>query len=187
LKKVAATLLSAMLLFNWVGYKVLIYTMEHKASEQLEARLDTNDFDESQLISIKVPAYHLSYYSNSSQFERTNGQVEVNGIQYKYVKKRLFNDSLEFICIPDHSATQLQMAKNDFFKQVNDLQHVGQGKKSNSHAGPSVSFSTDYYINNASLKLNDLSFVIPKRSSSYSTTIPLTFLFAVERPPQAIA
>ena len=85
MRKIAAIFLLGLLLFNWFGYRVLIGYWQERAKIKLEARLDVNDYDESQLISVKVPVTHLAYYNSSASFERVNGSVEILGVQYKYV------------------------------------------------------------------------------------------------------
>ncbi|HVV03192.1 MAG TPA: hypothetical protein VHC96_03175 [Puia sp.] len=159
MKRIAAILLMGILLFSWYGYELLSSYLEAKADRQLEARLDANRYDESELISIKVPSSHLSYYNSSTQFERVDGQIEVGGVQYKYVKRRLFNDSLELLCIPNHAAMNQQTARNQFFQLVNDLQqHNGQGKKSDHST--SKSFSPTDYETVSSLTVGQLGYTI---------------------------
>ena len=145
LKKVAAILLIGILGFNWCGYRLLDAYLESRADRQLEARLDSQNYDESQLLLIKVPATHLSYYNASRQFERVDGQIEIAAVQYKYVKLRLFNDSLELLCIPNHTAMRLRSAKNAFFSFVNNLQPDGQNKKNGAHSGPFKNFAPEKY------------------------------------------
>jgi hypothetical protein len=100
-KRIIAILLIAILLFNWVGYQLYTAIMEQRADNTLIASLDENNYTESELISIKVPAVHLSYYVNTKEFERVDGKVEIAGVQYNYVKRRYINDSLELMCIPN--------------------------------------------------------------------------------------
>ena len=116
MKRIVAILLLEILLFNWVGYQLYTAIMEQRADKTLIANLDENNYTESDLISIKVPAVHLSYYVNSKEFERVDGKVEIAGVQYNYVKRRLLNDSLELLCIPNKKATQLKTAKEEFFQ-----------------------------------------------------------------------
>jgi hypothetical protein len=145
LKRLAAILLLGILFFNWYGYQLVSTWLEERADRQLEARLDVNGYDESQLISVKVPATSLSYYNISSRFERIDGQVDIGGVKYKYVKRRICNDSIEYLCIPDQTAMSLKTARNDFFRQVNDLQqHNGSGKKTGHSITKTV--SSDYYF-----------------------------------------
>jgi hypothetical protein len=185
LKKLASILMTGILLFNWCGYRLLNTWMENRADRQLEARLDNNSYDESQLISIKVPSTHLSYYNSSSEFERVDGQIEVGGIQYKYVKRRLFNDSLELLCIPNQTAMRLHSAKNEFFKLVNDLQQQnGQGKKSGSHPGGSRNFSPlDFYAVTDPFILNDLYFTTLPATIQVAESISSSHAHPAEQPP----
>jgi hypothetical protein len=172
------------LLFNWCGYRLLSSWLEDRADRQLESRLDNNSYDESQLLSFKIPSTHLSYYNSSQQFERVDGQIEIGGVRYKYVKRRLYNDSLEVLCIPNRAVMQLQTAKNDFFKLVNDLQHNGQGKKADSHSGSSWNpTSSEYYATDDLFVIGDLYFTSLPATSYYGAGIPSVYFFTAEQPP----
>jgi hypothetical protein len=184
LKKIASILLLGILLFNWVGFRFFSSYMEQKSNVQLESRLDENNYDESQLISIKVPAEHLSFYTLSKQFERVDGQVEIKGVLYKYVKRRMVNDSLELLCIPNQQAMQLQDAKNNFFKLVNDLQHNGQGKKADSHPGSSKNFSVEYYTVHDLFNVNNVSSIVSQRSFQYAENLSSVYSPTAEQPPE---
>lgn len=186
MKKIAAILLMGILFFNWYGYRLLTSWLEARADHQLEARLDKNSYDESQLISLKVPSTHLSYYNSSTQFERIDGQIEIGGVRYKYVKRRLFNDSLELLCIPNRAAMRLQTVKNEFFKGVNDIRtDNGPNKKSDSNPGSAKNFSsTDYYTVSDLLTVGDLYFAsCMPRSFDQAAAIASSPLSTDERPP----
>ena len=129
MKRIAAILLLSLLLFNWVGYELYTAILQDHADKTMVDNLDQNNYTDADLISIKVPATHLSSYVNTKEFQRVDGKIEIEGVQYNYVKRRFTEDSLELLCIPNKTATQLQTAKNEFFKLVNDLQHPGQSKK----------------------------------------------------------
>ncbi len=75
MKRIASLLLLALLLFNWFGYRLLLSFMEDKADMQLEAQLDQDQYDQSQLVSIKIPVKYISYYSGSTTFERVDGEI----------------------------------------------------------------------------------------------------------------
>ena len=175
------------LFFNWYGYQLLSSYLQDKAGRRLEASLDKNSYDESQLISIKLPITTLSYYNSNNRFERVDGQVEIGGIPYKYVKRRLFKDSLELLCIPDQARMGLQTAKNEFFRQVNDLQQQGAtGKKV---PATHKAFSTDYCL----ITNYDPTPGIPKipaitRYRHTADRLPSRYTPTIENPPdQAIA
>lgn len=109
-----------MLCFNWLGYKFVFSYLEHKTDVKIEAQLDNENFNESELVSIKA-AFSIPYsYLNKDKFERWRGEIEINGIQYKYVKRRFFNDSIEILCIPNIAATKIKDAKKDFDRYANN-------------------------------------------------------------------
>ncbi len=101
---------------------------QHKTSMKLEAQLDNNSYDETQLVELKIPM-HLPYQSSRPEFERYNGEIELNGTLYKYVKRKVANDTLFLMCIPNTKKMHLETAKNDFFKLSNDLAQNTNSKK----------------------------------------------------------
>ena len=82
-----------MLLFNLVGYQLVIDFLQHRQTAILTARLDKEAYAEADLISIKTPIA-LPYYTNSAEYERIDGTIEMDGVAYHYVKRRVYNDSL---------------------------------------------------------------------------------------------
>jgi len=184
LKRIASILLLTILLFNFVGYRFFSSYMEERANSQLESKLDTEDYDDAQLISIKIPVTHLSYYNTSEKFERVDGQVEIKGVQYKFVKRRIYNDSVEMLCIPNQTAMNFQSAKDEFFKLVNDLQHTGQNKKSDSHS-TSKNFSVDNYTLNESFSVHNFSCDLSQKNSfEFTASIASCYSPTAEQPPE---
>lgn len=186
-KQLAAILLIGILFFNWYGYQLLTAYWQQKAENTLVARLDRHDYDDDQLVSIKVPLTTLDYYNSSTSFERVDGQVDINGVHYNYVKRRIFKDSLELLCIPNATATNLQKAKNEFFRQVNDLQQQNQGKKSNN--APTKDFSKDYTPTAMDITVpaaitNNLSSVTGMHAAAQ---LPTSYTPTAERPPDHTA
>jgi hypothetical protein len=128
LKKIAAILLLSVLLFNWIGYRLLSAYWEDHAASRLQASLDQEQFDPAETITLRISADALPYSTASVRFERSEGIIEVGAVRYRTVKRRLYNDSIEFLCIPDGPANKLRAARNDFFSLVNDLQKTGHSK-----------------------------------------------------------
>jgi hypothetical protein len=157
--------------------------MEQHADKTLIASLDENNYSESDLISIKVPAVHLSYYVNSRNFERVDGKVEIEGVQYNYVKRRLFNDSLELLCIPNKKATQLKTAREEFFKLVNDLQHPGHAKKADQHSNSFKCFNGEYYSDQNQFTVQGQTAVSLKATDHYLLQITSVDLSRAGQPP----
>lgn len=94
--------------------------MEQKINNQLEASLDNNQFDDAQLVELKVPI-NLPYQTNWSDFQRCDGEIEIEGILYKYVKRKVANDTLYLMCIPNTKIMRLETVKNDLIKMSNGI------------------------------------------------------------------
>jgi hypothetical protein len=121
LRKIAAILLLATLFFNWYGYRFVLALLQQKANVELEARLDNNDYDESSLIEIKV-LLNLPYQTDRKDFERCDGEIVINGMYYKYVKRKVQDGMLILKCIPNATKHRIVSARDDFFKFANGLQ-----------------------------------------------------------------
>jgi hypothetical protein len=128
LKKLAAITLIAVLVFNWYGYRLLMDYWRQRADNLLENRLDRNDYDESTLLLVKVPVTSLTYYEAADEWERSDGEMILGDVAYKFVKRRVHNDSIELLCIRNTAQMQLGEAGNAFFRLVNNLTHFPGGK-----------------------------------------------------------
>jgi hypothetical protein len=144
LKKTASILLLCLLLFNWCGYRWVINIVQQKADLELEAKLDRNDYDDSQLIVITVPV-SLPYQTDWANFERCDGEIELNGFHYKYVKRKIEGGQLVLKCIPNKAKQRLESAKSHFFKYNNDLeQDKGTRKSHDPNSCPEKNPVNDY-------------------------------------------
>ncbi len=119
----------AIALFNLYGYQLFIAYLQNKQESTFEAKLDIHSYQDAELTIIKLPL-NLPYYSNSKEFERINGSVEINGIQYKYVKRRVYNDTIELACLPNLSTKEFENLKFDFVKLSSEGQNTHQQKRS---------------------------------------------------------
>lgn len=174
------------LFFNWYGYQLLSNYWQDRAERKLEASFDQNNYDESALISFKVPLTTLSYYTSTPGYERVNGQIDINGVRYQYVKRRIFGDSLEVLCLPNLTSMKLRTASNDFFRQVNDLQQQTQGKKNAGHSTKDI--SKDYRPTAAGLVVPDaFAKAVKKVTSLYAPSqLPSVFAPTAENPPELL-
>jgi hypothetical protein len=116
------------MLFNFVGYKFVANYFEFKATNELQESLYNKKYAESDLVSLKFP-FVLPYTSNSTEFESIEGNIDINGINYQYVKKRIYKDTLELLCIPNFAKNTIKNAKNNFSNQLNDFASSNSTKK----------------------------------------------------------
>lgn len=186
MKQIASILLLGLLFFNWYGYRIVSDYLQKQSDTKLEARLDNNDYDESQLIELRVPI-NLPYHNDWKGFERYNGEIEINGIHYKYVKRKIEKGDLVLLCLPNNEKKLLQSARDNFFKLVNDLQQNNSGKKSpNSNSFSFKSLFTDYQQekNNWTISL------LPVFQDTYPISdihlIPSRFSSSPEQPPDFV-
>lgn len=120
-KRIASIVFISILAFNWLGYRAVFSYLENKQSYHFEAQLDKHNYREDELISIKthIP---LPYSIQTEEFERWSGEVEVDGILYKYVKRRFSGNTVEYLCLPNHDGMMIKNAKEEFFRLATDLQ-----------------------------------------------------------------
>lgn len=185
MKRIAAILLLCVLLFNWFGYRILSDYYVQQADLALEQKFDNDDYDESRLIEIKVPL-KLPYQSTVKKFERYDGEIEVNGIHYKYVKRAIYNDSLILMCLPNDGKMKLNSARNDFFKLVNDIQNPGQGKKSDPGNQSTVkSPFSEYYATSNNWLVPKLTALFLQHFLYNSSACSPGFKISPDQPPEA--
>lgn len=184
MKKFTSAILICLLLFNWFGYRLVVNYLQQKSDSYLEAKLDKNQYNDSQLIELKIPI-HLAYQSSWSSFERCYGEIEMNGTLYKYVKRKVANDTLYLKCIPNIDKMNLETAQDDFFKNTNDLnQNNSSNKSDNSKAGALKRLMSEYDEHLFALNLNAIDQASQKFSFAYETNTLLTSPhISPEQPP----
>ena len=141
--KPIAILLLMIHIFTVGGYRFVFDKLENDASVQLIDKLDKEEYADNELIEMKVPL-PMPYQTNWSSFERYNGEIEINGILYNYVKRKVWNDTLILMCIPNHDKMQLNSAKEQFFSLVNDLDQKGKETPATPKANVIKTITTDY-------------------------------------------
>jgi hypothetical protein len=160
-KKIASALLIILLLFNWFGYNLVVNYLQQKSDTHLEVLLDNNQYTDAQLIELKIPI-HLAYQSSWSSYERYDGEIELNGTLYKYVKRKVSNDTLYLKCIPNIKKMNLETSRNDFFKNTNDIaQNSNSNKSDNSKSFSFKNLISDYDTHSHNCCLN-ISPILPR-------------------------
>jgi hypothetical protein len=181
-RKIAAIVLILLLAFNWYGYQLLIYAMQHVADQKLETTLDNNNYDESDLIEIKV-ALNMPYQQRFTDFERHYGEIEIDGKSYTYVKRKIDGDVVIFKCIANQSKQDLNVIKNDLAKANSgiDTEHPGKQQQQSSFA---KNFWSEYDEQNISLPSNEYVPLSTILSDSYSFLIPDAAANTPHQPPE---
>ena len=183
MRKLVAIFMLAIFTFNIAGYQLIYNYMASRSDIVLEQALDEQGYNESDLISIKQ-ATNLPYYTNNETFQRIDGEVEIDGIKYKYVKSRIYNDSLEMLCIPHHAKMKIEQSRNDYAQGAHDFQQTDTQKKSGSKTD---SFQKSLeYEEQALLSLNCDSKLLKNNYVLVNSVFEKTLFFtSVEQPPDA--
>lgn len=140
LKKIAAILLLILFVFNSVGYRLYISYVKDKEDMAFTATLDRGNYTDDELITVKIPI-NLPYQTNWKNFERIDGEITMpNGDVYKYVKRKIYNDTMILLCIQHDVKTRLEQKANEFFGKTNDL----PGNETNKKADALKQIISDY-------------------------------------------
>jgi hypothetical protein len=182
-KQAATILLLCLLAFNWLGYRLLSSYLEHSSDLALEKKIEKEDFDDASLLELRV-ALNAPYLGETfTDFERIDGEIVVDGIHYRYVKRKVENGELVLMCIPNAGKTKILNSRVDFLKMTNDLNQSSESKNKNSSSFKS--FTTEYRFENNSWALACVSSIAKMEFSIMSTTITDGYSALPERPPRA--
>ncbi len=117
----------AVYLFNLMGYAVFFQYFINLSDQQISQQADNNPYPDSALSEIKVEL-NLPYTNDWSTYERYNGEIEVNGVHYNYVKRKVVEGTLYLLCLPNQAKTQLCKQKMAYASGENDM---SSGKENN--------------------------------------------------------
>jgi hypothetical protein len=181
LQRLTAILFLLILVFNFCGYKLVISSQQREAAIAIENKVDKNQYTDDELISIKT-TLHLPYYTSSSGFERVYGSVTINGIDYEYVKRRVYNDTLELLCLPNAAKTVLKTLSNNIAKVSASEQCTTPSKKG------SITLKINFPVFCQSIKSTteaSVDFTKEAYMVYNMNLLPTDYTSLPERPPQS--
>jgi len=178
LRRLTAISLILIILFNFYGYRLVIAHMQSNSDAVLEKRVDQNAYDSRELVSIKTKL-NLPYYTGSANFERAYGSVTINGADYQYVKRRVYNDTLELLCLPNSTKTKLQAVSNEMTRAFADAQAPAPKKNT------TIKITLpDFFQPVKNFTSPFLSIEKRQYFSYFDSSLPANFSARQERPPQ---
>lgn len=116
------------MLFNGVGYRVLTHYLQQRADSRTQAMIDAGDFHPSNLIELSVPL-DLPYTTTWTDWEHFEGDIEIDGIHYRYVERKLEEGRMYVRCLPNTEKTEVLTARDEFSKLVNSFNKQTESKK----------------------------------------------------------
>jgi hypothetical protein len=164
-----------------VGYRAWFYYVERKADITMESRLDLNQYDESDLLSLTIPLNN-PYQIEQTRFERINGEINFQGKTYKLVKRKVTDGNLVLLCIPDSHKMVLKKAKTEFGNETSGLT---SNSKNSSGSGTQKNFSgSDYLKQFTNLEIRKFENVIIVYHSYHQICFSDPQIDAPGKPPQ---
>lgn len=115
MKKITAIFFACLVLFNALGFYGILVGVQYQAGRALETRLDKEQYDPSETVTLKFPMT-LPYYIDHGAYERVDGEVQHQGEYYRLVKQKRERDTLYIVCIKDHDGKRIAEALTDYVK-----------------------------------------------------------------------
>ncbi len=127
--------------------------MQQNADKQFVLLVDNNGFDKRNLIEIKIPN-PIPYTKAVANFDRINGEITFKSKVYKYVYRKISEDYISILCLPDVNKTNINNAEKKFEHTVNNVaQNNKETKSSKNLVKANLSdfdfFEFDFKFNNS--------------------------------------
>lgn len=144
MKKLLAIAVTALLAFNLAGYQALTAWLQHRADEQLRAKVEEENFDEAEIIEISVPL-NLPYTSDWQYWQPVSGTIQLDGIPYNYIAQKLTSGRMYYRCLPNVAKKLAINARDEFLKLAYNLTHGDAGGKQKAQSKVVISCSLGDY------------------------------------------
>ena len=150
-------------------------------NEKITSRIDHENYNDDELIEVKIPI-NLPYQNNWLSFERYDGEISVDGKEYKYVKRKIENDTLTILCLPFNKQDKLKSNELGFLETAHDItgKSTDPGKKS---AEIFKLFNPDYKSDRTEISCYRNLVTVNTFYLSNSGFLQKGFRFSEERPP----
>lgn len=169
-------------LFNIAGYSLLFGYFGRQSSAQLSSKIERHIYNEKDLVEIKIHL-NLPYYNSQNDYESLEGEITLNGNHYNYVKRKVSQDTLFLMCLPNREKDNLLTAKNDYAKTANDFD--GEAKSKN--AIKKENGFSQYHSHIAGYSLTPPEIAVKKQCSFISLFVPASFISRYDLPPELSA
>ncbi|MGN6438194.1 MAG: hypothetical protein ACTHMM_16760 [Agriterribacter sp.] len=184
MKRVFAILLFSVHLFNLAGYRLLFCYLQEQNGLQTLRHIETGNYADEDLVLVKIPVL-LPYSTNWKEYERYDGEIEWGGVRYNYVKRKILNDTLFLLCLPDIKGTQLADAHQRYAGQIND--HPTFPQQGKERAAKLATASAEYLPSQALYTLTQPTIVKGSQQLCFSASLMETDLDCIIQPPDAFS
>jgi hypothetical protein len=151
------------------------------ASAKQDARIDAGNYNEANLIEIKVPL-NMPYQQRFTEFERHYGQITLNGVVYTYVKMKVDDNMLILKCLPDFNRQQIKNSENSLAKANSSQDMENNGKKHNTSF--SKNLISDYDNTNQLYNLLQNKLVVKIKHTDFKSPVLKASIATPHQPPR---
>ena len=103
-KRAVSFLLLFLTGLNAIGYYGILLLTKRELTRQIVSKIDENANEIGGNLILKIPV-SLPYLDDSREYERTHGQITYEGEVYRFIKRRLYHDTLYIVCVRDPRST----------------------------------------------------------------------------------
>jgi hypothetical protein len=177
-RRIVAIALLLLLLFNVLGFYGIFMGLQYQNRQQLVQRFDTNQYDESQTITFKVPL-SIPYAGDRQDYVRVDGEFEHEGEFFHMIKQRLSQDTLYVVCVNDQQSKRIHRAMTDYVKTFSD--DAGQQDQSKTFV---PSLIKEYLIGFHRMDRSSVGWAQPVTLYGALTVFIPTFQSSIIHPPE---
>jgi hypothetical protein len=160
---------------------MIISLLQNKADASLEAYIDNKNYDESQLVEMRVEL-NMPYQDRHTEFERHYGEITIDGKAYAYVERKIDGNVLVLKCIANHQRQDLK-EKSDAITKANSGQDQQNNNKKQSSSFLKI-FSGDYDHKNQSYALSVFNSTLKLYNAFSSVALKDVLIKIPHQPPQ---
>ena len=161
---------------NTMGYYAVFLGLQYKNSVAMTQRLDADQYDESQTITIEIPIT-VPYMTDDADFKRVDGIFEYQGEFYRLVKQKYAKEKLTVICIKDTENKRINEAMSEYAMSFAD---TGDDQS----AKVTISFIKDYIPQTFSILTTSSGWQVDVVNDVYTNNLVPTFTTSVIHPPE---
>jgi hypothetical protein len=176
-KRLVAIVILNIFLLNVLGYYGVLLGLKIKAGDDLAKRLDSDMYDLGATVTFQIPLA-MPYGTDSKNYERVDGEFQKDGIVYRMVKQRYYQDVLYIVCVRDEKTTRINSALEDYVQSF-----AGQDDDNSQQHTSAPSLIKDYVDCHVALTPSVVGWEKEMTRASFARTFIDSYFASIVHPP----
>jgi hypothetical protein len=139
--------------------------------------------NDARLIEIKIPA-HSPVLTDGDDYEVVSGQIQLKNAFYNYVKLKITQDTMYFVCLPNTAKTRLVNANIVTAKEISD---VPLSKNGHAPSAKKVSALSEYNLQAFNYRFSMFSVFVKQYNKPVSLKPVVPYIESPGKPPNFIS